>query len=109
MPIYEYRCNECGQIFEEWQKDFAERDMDCSMCGGKAKRVISNTSFVLKGSGWYVTDYCRGNGNGGSKNGGEAKPESGAGSKTSGSGASGDAAGAGDSAKPDAASSSAGS
>lgn len=59
MPIYEYRCNDCGQIFEEWQKGFEERDVPCPVCGHKARRIISNTAFVLKGTGWYVTDYSR--------------------------------------------------
>ncbi|HDQ39575.1 MAG TPA: zinc ribbon domain-containing protein [Desulfonatronum sp.] len=69
MPIYEYRCQECQQIFEQWQKDFNDQDKSCPVCGGKSQRLISNTSFVLKGSGWYVTDYCKtsstsgGNGN----------------------------------------------
>jgi putative FmdB family regulatory protein len=68
MPIYEYRCNDCQQIFEEWQKNFEERETPCPVCGAKSKRIMSNTSFVLKGSGWYVTDYCRnGAGNGGAK------------------------------------------
>lgn len=57
MPIYEYRCQECQQIFEQWQKDFNDKDKTCPVCGGKSQRLISNTSFVLKGSGWYVTDY----------------------------------------------------
>ncbi len=70
MPIYEYSCPECHHVFEEWQKDFQERSFQCPVCGSEAKRMISNTSFILKGSGWYVTDYCRssssaaGNGNG---------------------------------------------
>ncbi|WP_291321594.1 zinc ribbon domain-containing protein [Desulfonatronospira sp.] len=69
MPIYEYRCNECHQLFEEWQKDFQERDVNCPICGGGSSRLISNSAFVLKGSGWYTTDYCKnrieaGNGNG---------------------------------------------
>ncbi|MBT8763316.1 zinc ribbon domain-containing protein [Desulfohalobiaceae bacterium Ax17] len=58
MPIYEYRCNECQQVFEEWQKDFEERDVPCPICGGSATRLISHSAFILKGSGWYVTDYC---------------------------------------------------
>lgn len=58
MPIYEYGCVECNQIVEEWQSDFEEHDIPCPVCGGKTKRLISNTSFVLKGSGWYVTDYA---------------------------------------------------
>ncbi len=58
MPIYEYRCRECAQIFEEWQKDFKEREVPCPVCGSNSDRLISNTSFVLKGGGWYVTDYA---------------------------------------------------
>jgi putative FmdB family regulatory protein len=61
MPIYEYRCQECQQIFEQWQKDFSVQDKCCPVCGSTAQRLISNTSFVLKGSGWYVTDYCKKN------------------------------------------------
>ncbi len=60
MPIYEYRCCDCAQLFEEWQKDFQDREVPCPVCGGKSERLISNTSFILKGGGWYVTDYCRG-------------------------------------------------
>ena len=59
MPIYEYRCQECQQIFEQWQKDYSDQDKSCPVCGGQSQRLISNTSFVLKGSGWYVTDYCK--------------------------------------------------
>jgi putative FmdB family regulatory protein len=60
MPIYEYRCNECEQIFEEWQRDHAEHTVPCPVCGCESQRIISNTSFVLKGTGWYVTDYANG-------------------------------------------------
>ncbi|NCC23874.1 MAG: zinc ribbon domain-containing protein [Deltaproteobacteria bacterium] len=59
MPIYEYRCQDCQQIFEEWQKGYEDQSVPCPVCGGTSKRLISNTCFVLKGSGWYVTDYCR--------------------------------------------------
>jgi putative FmdB family regulatory protein len=92
MPIYEYRCNECQQIFEEWQHDFKEREVPCPVCNSGAKRLISSTSFVLKGSGWYVTEYCRGrkssgesassNGDGGGK--GESKPRTEPGTSTTG-------------------------
>lgn len=58
MPIYEYRCNDCQQIFEEWQTSFEEKELSCPICGGNSQRVMSNTSFVLKGTGWYTTDYC---------------------------------------------------
>lgn len=57
MPIYEYRCEDCHQIFDEWQKNFEEVQRDCPVCGGSARRIVSNTSFVLKGGGWYVTEY----------------------------------------------------
>lgn len=57
MPIYEYSCQECKQTFEEWQKGFEERELPCPVCGGKSTRLISNSSFILKGGGWYVTDY----------------------------------------------------
>ncbi len=75
MPIYEYSCEDCQHLFEEWQKDFTDKKMTCPVCGGRAKRMISNTAFILKGSGWYVTDYARGtassSGNGGNGNGGK--------------------------------------
>ncbi|MGX9367018.1 FmdB family zinc ribbon protein [Desulfoplanes sp. PS50] len=57
MPIYEYCCEDCGHIFEEWQSGFEERQFPCPICTGDSKRIVSHTSFVLKGSGWYVTDY----------------------------------------------------
>ena len=64
MPIYEYRCERCG-TFEEMQRITAPPLERCPKCGGKVRRLISNTSFQLKGSGWYVTDYARsGGGNG---------------------------------------------
>lgn len=72
MPIYEYCCQDCKQIFEEWQEGFEEKDMTCPVCSGRATRVISHTAFILKGSGWYVTDYSAKkpgvNGNGNDKN-----------------------------------------
>ena len=57
MPIYEYHCEKCGHEFEVLQKHFDVDEMPCERCGAPAKRMISNTSFVLKGTGWYVTDY----------------------------------------------------
>ncbi len=64
MPIYEYSCPQCDSVFEEWQKDYVERDMKCPQCGAPSKRLISNTAFILKGTGWYVTDYADGKKNG---------------------------------------------
>ncbi len=58
MPIYEYHCESCGHEFEVMQKITDAPIRKCENCGKmKAKRSISRTSFVLKGSGWYVTDY----------------------------------------------------
>ncbi len=58
MPIYEYRCDACGTVFEEWHRhadDIVEEP--CPKCRKTAHRLISNTTFVLKGGGWYVTEY----------------------------------------------------
>ena len=58
MPIYEYQCPQCGHVFEEWVKlSEAHREEKCPECGTLSPRLISHTSFVLKGGGWYVTDY----------------------------------------------------
>lgn len=57
MPIYEYKCDKCGKISEILQKHFDVDEAPCEACGAPAHRIMSNTSFVLKGSGWYVTDY----------------------------------------------------
>lgn len=59
MPIYEYRCRKCGHEFEEWQKITDPPVEKCNVCGGRASRLISQSSFILKGTGWYVTDYAR--------------------------------------------------
>ena len=57
MPIYEYRCHKCGQTIEITQK-FSDRPLRrCPSCSGKVTKIISNCSFHLKGTGWYVTDY----------------------------------------------------
>jgi len=59
MPIYEYRCEKCGSHFEVIQK-FSDKPLKfCSNCKGRLTKLISQTSFQLKGSGWYVTDYAK--------------------------------------------------
>lgn len=58
MPIYEYKCEMCGIEHEVMQKMTEKPLTVCESCGGRLKKMISNTSFVLKGSGWYVTDYA---------------------------------------------------
>lgn len=67
MPIYEYRCEKCGD-FELTQRISDPPAQRCPQCRRKVRRLISSTSFQLKGSGWYVTDYARG----GAKKGAEA-------------------------------------
>src|SRR6185295_14367857 len=66
MPTYEYRCEQCGD-FEESQRITDPPLERCPKCRRKVRRLISSTSFQLKGSGWYVTDYGRSTGNGGAK------------------------------------------
>lgn len=57
MPIYEYRCAKCKKNFELLQKISDEPRAACPKCGKKAKRLISQTSFLLKGGGWYKDGY----------------------------------------------------
>lgn len=50
MPIYEYRCRKCGNVFEEWVKTFDSPELEpCPKCGGDAERIMLNTSFKLEG------------------------------------------------------------
>ncbi|WP_022668208.1 FmdB family zinc ribbon protein [Desulfospira joergensenii] len=69
MPVYEYQCTECGEIQEAFQKISDPPIETCSKCRGHLKKLISQSSFHLKGSGWYVTDY------GGAKTGSGKGPE----------------------------------
>ena len=57
MPIYEYECTKCGNIEEIFQKFSDKPRSKCSHCSGKVHKLISQSSFHLKGTGWYVTDY----------------------------------------------------
>jgi len=57
MPIYEYDCENCG-TFEVTQRITDKPLRRCPTCKGKVGKLISSTSFQLKGSGWYVTDYA---------------------------------------------------
>lgn len=57
MPIYEYLCEKCGSHIEVIQKISDPPLKRCGKCRGKLEKTVSRTSFQLKGSGWYVTDY----------------------------------------------------
>lgn len=58
MPIYEYQCPTCG-VFEVVQKITEPTLRRCPTCKSGVERLVSRTSFVLRGSGWYATDYAR--------------------------------------------------
>ncbi len=57
MPIYEYRCQNEGHQFEVFQKLSEEPLKACQRCQGPVEKLVSASSFHLKGGGWYVTDY----------------------------------------------------
>ncbi len=61
MPIYEYKCLECGYRFEKFQRLNEASPDFCPRCGGLIKKVLSAPAIHFKGSGWYVTDYARPN------------------------------------------------
>lgn len=66
MPIYEYHCDKCGD-FETMQKMSDKPLTTCPTCRRKVTKLISSTTFHLKGSGWYITDYARKGEGGGAK------------------------------------------
>ena len=59
MPIYEYVCQKCGHHLELMQKMSDKPLSKCPNCRGKLEKIFSQTSFQLKGSGWYVSDYAK--------------------------------------------------
>jgi len=64
MPLYEYKCQSCGETFEVIQK-FSDSPLQVHEgCGGRVERLLSPPALQFKGSGWYVTDYAGGNGKG---------------------------------------------
>lgn len=73
MPIYEYSCRKCGEVIEKIQKFSDPPLRRHAACGGTLTKLVSQSSFQLKGSGWYVTDYA-------AKGKSEEKAESSAGS-----------------------------
>ena len=59
MPLYEYRCINCGETFEVIQKFNQPLLEKCPKCGGKLTKLLSPPMIQFKGSGWYVTDYAK--------------------------------------------------
>ncbi|HEY8563368.1 MAG TPA: FmdB family zinc ribbon protein [Pyrinomonadaceae bacterium] len=72
MPIYEYKCLDCGTHVEKMQKVSDAPLTVCDNCGGKLEKQWSRSGFQFKGEGWYVTDYA------GKKSNGAAEKNSGA-------------------------------
>ncbi len=87
MPIYEYQCQNCGKVMEVFQSSYsAKPPKQCEFCGisGQMTKIISQSSFILKGGGWYRDGYS-GSGSGG----GDSKSSDSSGDGDSDSGGSG--------------------
>lgn len=87
MPLYEYQCEQCNEVFEVMQKFSDEPLTRHEKCGGPVHRLVSAPVFQFKGSGWYVTDYARGAKT--ADNGGEKKADAPSGEKAASDAASG--------------------
>ena len=87
MPLYEYKCKHCGQVFEVMQRFSDDPLVTHEGCGGTVERLLSAPALQYKGSGWYITDYQKsGASNSKSKESGSptsSKSEGGSGSSTS--------------------------
>ncbi len=57
MPIYEFQCTKCAHVDELLMRFSDPAPTGCSSCGAPTQKLISNSSFALKGGGWYATDY----------------------------------------------------
>lgn len=75
MPIYEYRCETCQKIHEVIQKFSDPPLKSCPVCGGPAQKMVSLSSFQLKGTGWYKTDYKKSGEGSGTEKKAETKPD----------------------------------
>ena len=78
MPIYEYRCRKCDEVTERIEGFHDDPLKKCPSCAGKVERLVSAGAFILKGTGWYATDYGtknHDNGNGKGKGNGKEEPK----------------------------------
>jgi putative FmdB family regulatory protein len=73
MPLYEYRCRNCGERTEVLQHLGDSPLTTCPRCGGVVDKTLSAPALQFKGSGWYVTDYGKGNGRNATKAAAEEK------------------------------------
>jgi putative FmdB family regulatory protein len=82
MPLYEYRCEQCGEQFEVIQKFADEPLTRHAKCGGAVHRLLSVSALQFKGSGWYITDYAKGGSKAASDNGAQSKSDASAKTKS---------------------------
>ena len=80
MPIYEYRCEKCGDSFDVLQRMSDDPLVTCEKCGGTLRKVLHPVAIHFKGSGFYTTDYGKGSGHRGGRDGSAGAGESSAGS-----------------------------
>jgi putative FmdB family regulatory protein len=57
VPLYEYKCLNCGRLMERIEKVSGPHLRKCPHCGGKVEQLVTAPAIQFKGSGWYVTDY----------------------------------------------------
>jgi len=69
MPIYEYKCRKCAEVTERIEGFHDDPLKKCPSCSGKVERQISSGAFILKGTGWYATDYASKSHDHGNRNG----------------------------------------
>ncbi len=77
MPTYEYRCSDCGNLFEVFQRIDEETLTVCERCGGRLRKVFHPAGIVFKGSGFYATDSRSKTKSSSAKDNADAKPERG--------------------------------
>jgi len=85
LPLYEYRCKQCGHQFEKIQSFSAPEEKECPICHGEVERLISAPAIQFKGAGWYVNDYA---GKGSKKSSGDSEKPTVAASSSDGAGKS---------------------
>jgi putative FmdB family regulatory protein len=76
VPLYEYKCEKCGNRFEKIESLSASSIKKCPKCGGKAERLLSPPAIQFKGTGWYVTDYAGKKSSGADSSGGDGAKSS---------------------------------
>jgi putative FmdB family regulatory protein len=107
VPTYEYECPKCPRVFEVKQRISEPAFTTCDRCGGPIHRLLNATPFILKGGGWYVTDYpsesrkkaLSSESGGNSSSSSESKSSTGDGSPSPSSPSSGTSAASGEAAK----------